>query len=152
MLAIQSVCNDLIFKSMQENISLSPLKLQKITYFIYGYGLAKYKKKLFNADFYAWRLGPVCEPIYQEFKCYGSNKITSYAQDACDKAYFPNWANPSNKELYDCLYEVWNKYKHYDGASLVSLTHKKGSAWEKTNSNQRINEEDIVKDVEGGLY
>lgn len=151
MVNVQSVCNDLILRSIKENNLLTPLKLQKLIYFIYGYGLKKYNKRFFNANFYAWKLGPVCESIYQEFKCYGSSNITSFAQDACDKAYFPNWENPNNGDLYNCVNEVWNKYKNYDGMSLVALTHKQGSAWTKTNSNQRISDENIVKDI-GDLY
>ncbi len=47
----------------------SELKIHKILYFLYGFYYAKYNKELFDADFQAWRYGPV-EQHYR----YGSRK------------------------------------------------------------------------------
>ena len=152
MIPVETVCNEIINRSIQENIDLTPLKLQKIIYFIYGYGLQRTNELLFSADFYAWKYGPVCEPIYQEFKSFGEERITRYSQDAKGLSYFPNWEAPSNNNLLLCLNEVWNKYKNYSGFSLVKLTHQETSAWCKANTNDKIADENIKIDIARGLY
>ena len=152
MVTIQAVCNEIINRSIKENTDLTPLKLQKLTYFIYAYGLAKYNQKFFNADFYAWRYGPVCESIYHEFKGFGCLTITKFAQDANGVSYVPDWDSLENNDLLECLNTIWEKYGKTDGSDLVSYTHKPHSAWSKTMSNQRIQDEDMIKDVLEGLY
>lgn len=152
MAQIETVCNEIIKKSIIENVTLTPLKLQKIIYFIYAYGLAKKNKKLFNACFYAWRYGPVSEVVYQEFKNFGDKQITSYSQDARGISYFLNKNNPENNDLIECIEMVWNKYKNNSGSQLFRLTHKDGSAWNKTYTNEQIQDNFIKEDVIRGLY
>lgn len=147
-----TVCNNIIKKSIQENIELTPLKLQKIIYFIYGYGMYKKNKKLFKAEFYAWRYGPVCESVYDEFKSFGNQRITRYSQDAKGISYFVNENNVDNIDLLNCIDFIWNKYKRFSGMSLVKLTHERESAWNRTVTNGRIDDKTIVDDFEKGLY
>ena len=152
MAQIETVCNEIIKKSIIENVTLTPLKLQKIIYFIYAYGLANKKKKLFNACFYAWRYGPVSEVVYQEFKNFGDNQITRYSQDAKGISYFLNKNNSENNDLIECIEIVWNKYKNFSGSQLFRLTHKEGSAWNRTRTNQHIQEQYMIEDIQKGLY
>ena len=149
---IFAICNEIINRSIKASKPITALKLQKIIYFIYGYGLAKYNKVLFNANFKAWRYGPVDETIYQEFKSYGGEDITSFAKDAKGYSYFPNWILSENVELYEVVNIVWDKYKNYAGDKLVDLTHQEGSAWKKTKSNEIIEISNIKEDVLKGLY
>lgn len=151
MIQVAAVCNELIKRSIINNIDLSPLKLQKLIYLIYAHGLSE-GEKFFNIKFNAWKYGPVCEEIYQEFKSYGYSSILSYAQDAKGISYFPNWECSQNSHLLTCLNKIWNKYKDYTGGELITLTHVDGGAWAKTLSNLTIKDKDIIQDVEKGLY
>ncbi len=151
MINVEAVCNELIRRSLYENIELSPLKLQKLIYLIHAYGLSE-EKKLFDIKFNAWKYGPVCDQIYQEFKSFKDKSITSYAQDAKGISYFPNWEYNGNSFLLSCVNKIWNKYKNFSGGDLISLTHQNGSAWSKTLSNCPIKESDIKDDVLRGLY
>lgn len=46
-------------KFNQENNDLKELKIHKILYFQFGYFFKKFNKPLFDANFEAWRYGPV---------------------------------------------------------------------------------------------
>lgn len=45
--------------------SLTTMKLQKLTYFAQAHSLATTGYPLFDADFQAWRAGPVCLDLYK---------------------------------------------------------------------------------------
>ena len=48
MVHTQTVANTFIFLGIQEHINISPVKLQKLTYFLYNEYLRKTGDKLFN--------------------------------------------------------------------------------------------------------
>ncbi|WP_180163562.1 Panacea domain-containing protein [Acinetobacter sp. YH12069] len=55
--------------------SLTPLKLQKILYYIAAEYFKKFEKRLFNEDFQKWQYGPVVKEVYHEFKSSGFHHI-----------------------------------------------------------------------------
>ncbi|QSQ96133.1 MULTISPECIES: Panacea domain-containing protein [Acinetobacter] len=55
--------------------SLSPLKLQKILYYIASEYFKKSGKRLFSEDFQKWQYGPVVKDVYHEFKSSGFHHI-----------------------------------------------------------------------------
>ena len=152
MISAQAACNALLQKSFEQKKLLTPLRMQKLLYLVYAHYLYKTNEPLFINNFYAWRYGPVCEVLYQEFKCYGSSEIDSYAQDAKGNRYFPDYNIESNKILKEIIDEVWNKYGNKDALDLIELLHCKGGAWDKARTNEPLDKEDIKNDVKKGLY
>ena len=61
-----------------EENDLTPLKLQKLLYYCQGYSLALTGKPVFEDEIEAWRLGPVVESVYHEYKRY-NRKIIPYS-------------------------------------------------------------------------
>lgn len=55
--------------------SLTPLKLQKILYYVQGTFLADHNRPLFNEAIQKWQYGPVVPSVYFEFKDYGISHI-----------------------------------------------------------------------------
>ena len=53
---------------------ISPLKTQKLLYYVYVWGIVN-DKKFFNKKFFKWSFGPVLPEVYQEFKSFGDNPI-----------------------------------------------------------------------------
>lgn len=55
--------------------NLTPLKLQKILYYVQGTFLANNNRPLFNEAIQKWQYGPVVPSVYYEFKDYGISHI-----------------------------------------------------------------------------
>lgn len=125
-----NVGNNILKRGFAENIDITPMKLQKLIYFVYRDYLKRTQRPLFNERFETWRYGPVIPSVYNEFKKYGSNAIRNYALEPGKTSFFTvnEESSPVFKEIID---NVWMQYKHYDGIVLSSMTHQEGTAWKK---------------------
>lgn len=129
MLNTQIVANTILMLSFKENILITPMKLQKLMYFIYKEYLQDTGNKLFSESFEKWQYGPVLPSIYYEFKSFGSGFITKFARDA--KGEVEVISIDSETYISKIIKRVWNKCKNYRAYELSELTHQKGSAWDK---------------------
>lgn len=57
--------------------TLTPLKLQKILYYVYTTYLKNNNKPLFAEGFEKWQYGPVVTEVYHTFKMHGFNHISA---------------------------------------------------------------------------
>lgn len=55
--------------------NLTPIKLQKIMYYVYVHCLVKHDIKLFDQPIEKWKFGPVISNVYHNFKVYGTSHI-----------------------------------------------------------------------------
>lgn len=121
------VCNNILSRSFDEKIDISPMKLQKLLYFIACEYYKKTNSSLFSEPFEVWKYGPVLSSIYSEFKSYGKEPITAYAKDAKGNSYKINEnVEPTLKASID---SIWNSFKGMNAIALSQITHKEGSAW-----------------------
>jgi uncharacterized phage-associated protein len=60
---------------VEEGDLMTNLKLQKLVYYAQGFYLAMTSNPLFNEPIEAWAHGPVCVPLYHEYKGYESGAI-----------------------------------------------------------------------------
>lgn len=123
------VGNSILKRAFKEDIDITPMKLQKIIYFVYARYFELTNKSLFNERFEPWKYGPVIRSVYDEFKYKGSNAIKKYALDEEGNALIVK--ESSSAKFKEALDLVWEKYKDYDGIVLSSLTHKTDTAWRK---------------------
>jgi uncharacterized phage-associated protein len=130
MISVIGLANTIIQLGNQEKIDITPMKLQKLLYFIYKRYLKYSGNPLFSNRFEAWKYGPVVRCVYDEFKQFGANPITKYAKNSEGKA--PAVKMNKNAKF---IREVWDKYKYYDGIELSTITHQKGTAWDKAVKN-----------------
>lgn len=143
MVPVQAVCNTILLKSFEENISVTPMKLQKLVYFIFKDYLESTGKELFSEQFEAWQYGPVLSSVYSEFKSFGKERITKFAKNADGSATI---VSPEGApEVMKSITRVWEKYKFMTGVQLSQITHSPDSAWSKSyhSSNLFLNLEDI---------
>ena len=146
MLPLFVICNEIIKKANMDNImDLTPMKLQKLLYFIYGAYYAKYGEKLFAENFEAWQRGPVISSVYHEFKIYGANPIVNYSSDAEGNVYFLNQDNEEVKKFFSVFTAVWEQYKNIGAIELSDMTHKEGTPWSETFCNGIIDDTKILK-------
>ncbi len=129
MVSAVALANTILKKAFEEDVSVTPMKLQKLIYFVYRQCLQKYDIKILSDNFLVWQYGPVLQSVYDEFKSFRANKITRFAKDARNNVYVIN--ESANAQLSNAINDVWNKYKYYDGVYLSSLTHQPGTAWKK---------------------
>ena len=82
MITSVNVANNFIRKAESENIPITPLKLQKLVYFIYKEYLQDTGTELFSERFETWKYGPVLPNLYSEFRVFGNKPITEYERDS----------------------------------------------------------------------
>ena len=123
--------------------SVTPMKLQKLLYFVYKEYYQRYRQRLFSEEFLAWKYGPVLQSVYYEFKHFGASPITKFGKDANgDVLVVDEYKSPQIKEALDI---VWTKYKCFSGINLSTLTHQQDTAWDKAIKAHRLtlDDEDI---------
>lgn len=143
------LCNNILVRGKKENITISPMKLQKLLYYVCRDYVIETGQMPIRECFEVWQYGPVLPSVYGEFKAFGSKPITSYAKDAYGSAQMVSEiANPVLSRVIDI---VWAKYKRMTGVELSELTHCKGSAWLKAflAGEDVIQVEDMLNDTSG---
>ena len=146
MVSAQVVANTFLYYGFEEGIKITPMKLQKLVYFLFQRYAKTTQNKLFSEQFETWKYGPVLPSIYFEFNSYGSSPIKKFARDAQGKVHILNI--PSDKALNDCWNDIWNRYKYYSGPELSAITHQEGTAWSKAKNkgSPTLNFEDIINE------
>lgn len=146
MITALNIANNFLEKSFQENIPISPMKLQKLVYILYKQYLKLTGKSLFSERFEVWQTGPVLPNIYSKFKNYKDNPIKRYSLDS-DEGITKVKVIPVSDFDY-VLTDVWNKYKKYNGLELASLTIQDNTAWKKAVEQQKyiLDDNDIYNE------
>lgn len=148
MVTALNVGNNILVRAFDENIDITPMKLQKMIYFVYRDYLRIAKKALFNERFETWKYGPVVRSVYDQYKKYGANAIKDYAYAPEGKYYYTvnEESSPIFKKVID---SVWGKYKNYDGTYLSAMTHKVGTAWRKAYEAKKpyLSDDDILEEA-----
>ncbi|QQR04943.1 hypothetical protein [Flavonifractor phage Chenonceau] len=121
------VCNNILKRAFTEGISVTPMKLQKLLYFVSCEYAKQARKELFSESFGVWQYGPVLRTVYDEFRSYGGSPIKSYAKDADGNSYAIDEDTAPN--LKRAINRVWDTYKNYSGVALSKITHEDGSGW-----------------------
>ena len=115
--AIQ-VAKFVITCAMKEDNPVTPLKLQKLLFYLWAEVYHKESTYLFDDWIYAWQFGPVVLSVYERFCANGGMPI----RDVYD-----NIGISDTDELE--LKEILNRYMKYSAGKLVELTHEPGMAW-----------------------
>lgn len=135
------VANNFIMRALNEKISLTPMKLQKLIYFLYKDYLKATDERLFTDQFEAWQYGPVLTSVYDEFKGFGANSITRFARDSLGDVY----TALEEGDFKICFERIWERYKYCSGWELSKMTHADGTAWSEAikNNYYYLRDEDI---------
>lgn len=121
-----AVANEIWEIAKLKGFSVSPMQLQKLLYFCYGWNIEIRGEKLISDGFEAWQYGPVHPAVYREFRRYGSAAITSPAMN--DFASVPWRATLSDAER-NLVDEVVSIYGGLSGPQMSHLTHREGTPW-----------------------
>lgn len=143
------VTNHLLREGFRNNATdMTPLKVQKMLFFLHGWYAAVTGQPLIDEGFEKWPYGPVSPPVYEELKHHGARPVDSYIEEWDEgrnefTAFFVNTAAlPQFKEI---LEKVWQEYGPLTGAQLSTLTHLPNTPWARTDGRQRIDDA-IIRD------
>lgn len=123
------LCNNVLMRAFHENVPVSPMKLQKLLYFISCEYLKRTKEELLSEAFSVWQYGPVLPTVYNEFKSFSSFSITEYAKDAAGESYALDEDTAPNLKLIIDL--IWQTFRNFTGVELSEITHRDGSGWSR---------------------
>lgn len=148
MLNTQILANTVLMLAFEEKINVTPMKLQKLIYFIYKDFLKTTGTKLFNERFEKWKYGPVLPSIYYEFSGFKSKPIDKFARDANGSVIVIDLDYDS--QVNESILKIWNRYKRLSGIELSQLTHSPDSAWSNAQKKglDTLNDEDIKNEKE----
>ncbi len=116
----------ILFMQTEDEPHISPLKLQKLLYFLQGEWLAKNGTPLFNEPIEAWQHGPVIKSVYHAYKNHGSMPIPR-----------PHTISPTMPEEINRFVElIYHKYAKFEAYALADMSHK--GPWRDTKQNEEI--------------
>lgn len=119
------IANYFVDKSFETGIELTPMKLVKLVYIAHGWYLSYNSKPLIDEAVQAWKYGPVVSSVYHLYKGFGSNPIVHKVHQNHATA-----AIQIDIEDKSFLAAIWDKYSHYTGLQLSTLTHENGTPWD----------------------
>ncbi|WP_163444457.1 Panacea domain-containing protein [Flavobacterium columnare] len=109
-------------------VSISPLKLQKLLYYIQSWHITKFEKDiLFETMPEAWVNGPVYRPIYDKYKSTffkNENFQNSLDEESLSKELSKKLETLNlSKDKQDLVFSVLNAYGKLSDEKLVLMTH-----------------------------
>lgn len=140
------IANNVLARAFAERRYITPMKLQKILYFV----ASEYQKLtgqvLLEESFAMWAYGPVLYSVFNEFRTYSKDPIKRYARDAQGNAYSIDEASDLN--LRRALDVVWKVTRSRGAIELSEITHREDSAWDKAYQSDSpfLDPEDIALD------
>jgi uncharacterized phage-associated protein len=107
------------------------MTLLKVLYFAHAWHLAKFDRPLIAQPFSAWKYGPVCRVVYDQFKDYGSRYIDKkcVSFDVNTNDFSETTLNFDQvTELF--LENIFDYYSQFHPFRLSDLTHETGGPWD----------------------
>jgi uncharacterized phage-associated protein len=120
---IIDIANKIIANTdINQGETISNLKLQKILYYLQGFFIAVFDKKLFEEPIEAWQYGPVVRDAYFHFKKFESSSISIKEDEKIIKL------SQNETELFR---EVMEEFGQFSAIKLMNMTHEE-LPWKKT--------------------
>lgn len=141
------IANNILSRAFAEKIDLTPMKLQKILYFVASEYQKATGRPLLEEPFSTWAYGPVVYSVYDEFRAFSKSPITRYGRDARGDAFVID--ESEDIELKYAVERVWAKAKKMSAKKLSEITHLDDSAWDRAfqNGNPILDFNDVAADV-----
>ena len=125
-----------------EELDVTPLELIKFTFLAHGWSYVHLEERLVGEPVEAWPYGPVFRSLYNVLKHWGGEPVQEVPRSTRER-FSKDKVRNLNKKERDLIKSIYNSYKEYGGPRLITLTHKRGSPWHKTQLWDVIKESDI---------
>ncbi len=127
---VKSLANLILDWSDQCNISVTHMKLQKIVYFCHADFLVLFDAPLITQKFEAWEYGPVVPSLFNEFKSFGSERITGRAYRFDPISCIREPAVPCALGYFEStVRNSFEAYARYTAATLSKMSHAERGPW-----------------------
>lgn len=117
------IADYLLWRTRQERPAdpdyLTPMKLQKLLYYVQGWSLAETGAAIFREQIEAWCEGPVVPAVQAAYQGHEKDPILDAPES-------PPQLDPATRELIE---NVWDKYKHYSAFGLSAMAQSE-SPWQ----------------------
>ena len=114
----------------QKTRPVTPMKMQKLMYYLHGWHLASTDKPAIDGVFSVWRYGPVEERLYRWLKHYRNEPITAYLTEIKNDGSMGAFiVNKSQEKFYKAFDYVVNNYTQFSAIDLSAMAHIKGGPW-----------------------
>lgn len=111
-------------------VPVTPLKLQKMLFFIHADYLCRFGDPLINEEFEAWNYGPVIPSVYAQFKEFSREPITKRAVS------FNPITRSSSVQVAEMapvlegqIRAIFDIYIGVDAGLLSGISHRPGGPW-----------------------
>lgn len=136
----KAVANLFLDLAAGDQMTLTPMKIQKLVYFAHGWHLALTGSDLLDEQVEAWDYGPVIPTLYRAFRQYGNQPIADKAaewkpkQGGGARLVEPTIPDDTPDGAYarSVIGRVWAIYGPYTGIQLSNMTHEPGTPWTTT--------------------
>ena len=128
----KALANMLLDWADQRGTDVTPLKMQKLLYFIHADYLVKTGSPLVKEQFEAWSYGPVIPSVYEQFKAFSRQKITSKASTfdpGTRTTVFPELTLTRDEESE--IKEIFSIYIDVDAGLLSGMSHRTNGPWDQ---------------------
>lgn len=116
-------------------VQISPMKLQKLVFFLHADFLVKHGRALIKQEFEAWDHGPVIPSLYAEFKRFKNKAITTRAE-AFDPLQAATITAACDLDADDLrlVRELYDFYKKLSAFELSRRSHDFDGVWRQARS------------------
>ena len=139
----RAIANYFLDRAAEDEVLLTPMKIQKLVYFAHGWHLAIRHQPLINEQVEAWAFGPVIPSLYRTFRAFGNQPVCAPRPQAGAEWILPelpyySTQSPSidddssragfTKALLD---KIWSVYGGYSATQLSNITHAADTPWSR---------------------
>lgn len=118
-----AVADKLIRLSVEEETPITPMQVQKLTYFCHAWMLGLGYGPLFQDAVEAWQYGPVIRAVYHALKHRRAGPVREPVLEQ---------AATFTEQEENLIRVVWSRYGKLNGLQLSRMTHVDGSPWSQT--------------------
>lgn len=137
------IANAFLYIAAQEQIPITPQKLQQLVYCYYRETLRVTGKKLFQEPFVKGNNGPLLLSMDYKFGCFENEPITKLWRDASGNADMLDIRATGFLSVKQ-FHKVWSCYKKASVYKIEKILTEPGSAWDRA-------EENILRDKDISL-
>ena len=137
-----NVSDYLTNKAIEQSDPLTLMQALKLTYIAQGFHLSLTDKPFFYEKIEAWKHGPVIQELYDHLRSIKEKEsyLIKTKQEESNVQF--------NEKQRDILTVVFGKYAKISAWDLSVMTHKRGTPWNKTYSNNPygVIDENLIKE------
>lgn len=127
------VSNNILKRAFEDETPMSPMRLQRVLYFVTCEYAQRTGKPLLDEDFEAWEYGPVIRSLHNKTNSLGGDSFQEYLMDANNKAFAVN--EKTAQAFRESLDLIWEATKGFSHVQLARVSTKPSTAWFEVTSN-----------------